>query len=134
MVFRLVAVTALVMASLLALLLWRSVGTFEDDDLHGVRAELLLQRTARLRRDDAAYRANIRRNESFFRLRGGKFAILVTDTDEPEMVQLARRIGAQIAALQFVFADRPLSLTACVGIALYPVHGSTAEDIVARAD
>lgn len=78
--------------------------------------------------------AVIRRNEMFFRIGGDEFAILVPDTDEEQMVGLARRVSATIAGLRFDFPQPEVSLTATLGIAIYPLHGMTGEEIIARAD
>lgn len=78
--------------------------------------------------------ATVRRNEIFFRIGGDEFAILAPDADEEEMVGLARRVSAKIAALRFDFEGREARITASLGIALYPNHADNSEDIIARAD
>ncbi|HMM55017.1 MAG TPA: diguanylate cyclase [Candidatus Desulfobacillus sp.] len=76
----------------------------------------------------------VRRNEIFFRIGGDEFAILAPDADEEEMIGLARRVSGKIADMTFDFGGRLVQLTASLGIALYPRHASTSEEIVARAD
>ena len=78
--------------------------------------------------------AIVRRNEIFFRIGGDEFAILAPDADEEEMVGLARRVGGKIADMRFQFAGREVRLTASLGIALYPRHAASSEEIIARAD
>ncbi len=78
--------------------------------------------------------AIVRRNEIFFRVGGDEFAILAPDADEEEMVGLARRVGGKIADMCFDFAGREVRLTASLGIALYPKHAASSEEIIARAD
>ncbi len=78
--------------------------------------------------------AIVRRNEIFFRIGGDEFAILVPDADEEEMVGLARRVGGKISDMRFVFSGRDVQLTASLGIALYPKHAASSEEIIARAD
>ncbi len=78
--------------------------------------------------------AIVRRNEIFFRVGGDEFAILAPDADEEEMVGLARRVGGKIADMQFVFSGQEVQLTASLGIALYPKHAASSEEIIARAD
>ncbi|MBI4988445.1 MAG: diguanylate cyclase [Rhodocyclales bacterium] len=78
--------------------------------------------------------AIVRRNEIFFRVGGDEFAILAPDADEEEMVGLARRVGGKIADMRFNFAGRDVQLTASLGIALYPKHAASSEEIIARAD
>ncbi len=76
----------------------------------------------------------VRRNEIFFRVGGDEFAILAPDADEEEMVGLARRVGGKIADMRFNFAGKEVRLTASLGIALYPLHATCSEEIIARAD
>jgi len=76
----------------------------------------------------------VRRNEIFFRVGGDEFAILAPDADEEEMVGLARRVGGKIADMRFNFAGKEVCLTASLGIALYPLHATSSEEIIARAD
>lgn len=78
--------------------------------------------------------ATVRRNEIFFRVGGDEFAILAPDADEEEMVGLARRVGGKIADMRFTFGGQEVQLTASLGIALYPVHAASSEEIIARAD
>ena len=76
----------------------------------------------------------VRRNEIFFRIGGDEFAILAPDTSEEEMIGLARRVGSKISDMRFSFGGREAQLTASLGIALYPKHAQTGEEIIARAD
>lgn len=78
--------------------------------------------------------AIVRRNEIFFRVGGDEFAILAPDADEEEMIGLARRVGGKISDMRFVFSGRDVQLTASLGIALYPKHAVSSEEIIARAD
>ncbi len=78
--------------------------------------------------------AIVRRNEIFFRVGGDEFAILAPDADEEEMVGLARRVGGKISDMRFLFSGRDVQLTASLGIALYPKHAASSEEIIARAD
>lgn len=76
----------------------------------------------------------IRRNELFFRLGGDEFAVLVPDTDQKALAELARRIVDGIEALRFSFGGREVTLTASLGIALYPHHAWNGEQLMAAAD
>jgi diguanylate cyclase (GGDEF)-like protein len=76
----------------------------------------------------------IRRNELFFRVGGDEFCVLVPDADAEDLTGLARRIVEGIGALRFVFSGRPASLTASLGLALYPDHASHGEALIAAAD
>lgn len=76
----------------------------------------------------------IRRNEMFCRLGGDEFGVLVPETGEAELCELARRVLDVIDGLQFEFGGRAVGLGASIGIALYPSHASNAEALVAAAD
>lgn len=76
----------------------------------------------------------VRRNESFFRIGGDEFAVLALDTSEEEMILLAHRVGSKIAELRLHFDGREAQVTASLGIALYPKHASSSEEIIACAD
>lgn len=76
----------------------------------------------------------IRRNETFFRLGGDEFAVLVPDADDAGLQELARRIVEGVASLRFEFDGQPASLTASLGIGLFPRHASDGERLVAVAD
>lgn len=78
--------------------------------------------------------AMIRRDEIFCRLGGDEFAVLAPDTAEQSLQELARRIVEAIASLRFDFGGRTVSLTASLGIAVFPEHASDAERLIAAAD
>jgi len=79
--------------------------------------------------------ATIRRNETIFRLGGDEFAVLAPDTNEEQMIGLARRVSNTISAMSFDFGDgRKIQITASLGIAIYPVDADTSEILIARAD
>lgn len=78
--------------------------------------------------------AMIRRDEIFFRLGGDEFAVLAPDTEVRALQELARRIVEAIAALRFEFDGRTISLTASLGIAVFPEHAGDAERLIAVAD
>jgi len=76
----------------------------------------------------------VRRNEILARLGGDEFSVLVPDAGEEEASRLAERIIRAISQIPFHFEGQNLRLTTSLGIAMYPVHGSNAEDLVAHAD
>lgn len=76
----------------------------------------------------------VRRNEIISRLGGDEFAVLVPDASEDEAVHLAERIIRAISQIPFRFDGQNLRLTTSLGIALYPLHGANAEDLIAHAD
>lgn len=74
----------------------------------------------------------IRRNEVFVRLGGDEFAVLAPETSDIE--GLAKRIVTAIARIRFSFEGRMLRLSGSAGVAVFPDHAATAEDLIARAD
>lgn len=78
--------------------------------------------------------AQVRRNEVFARLGGDEFAILCPNVTAAEVQSLAERIVRAIARIPFDFEGNQLRLTCSLGIALYPTHAGTSEDLVAYAD
>ena len=78
--------------------------------------------------------AQVRRNEMFARLGGDEFAILAPDISDEEARAFAERIVRAIARIPFSFEGKNLRLTCSLGVAIYPDHATTAEDLVAHAD
>ncbi len=76
----------------------------------------------------------IRRNEIFSRIGGDEFAILTPRANEDETAKLAERIIRAIGQIPFRFEGQNLRLTTSLGIALYPLHGKNAEELIAHAD
>ncbi|MEK7413843.1 MAG: EAL domain-containing protein, partial [Planctomycetota bacterium] len=78
--------------------------------------------------------AQVRRNETFCRLGGDEFAVLIPNTSENEAQALAERIVRSIAQIPFEFDGQSLRLTSSLGIAFYPRHANSAEELIAHAD
>ena len=78
--------------------------------------------------------AQVRRNELFARLGGDEFAILAPDMTDQEASVVAERIVRAIGRIPFSFEGNHLRLTCSLGVAIYPDHAPTAEDLVAHAD
>ena len=76
----------------------------------------------------------VRRNEFFARLGGDEFAILVPSCNETELSFLANRLVSAVSSIQFAVDGHNLRLSSSLGIALYPQHAETAEDLIAHAD
>jgi predicted signal transduction protein with EAL and GGDEF domain len=68
------------------------------------------------------------------RLGGDEFTTLVLDIESPEdAVHVARRLGA-LMRIPFVVEDREVTLTASIGIAVYPEDGLDAATLLKHAD
>ncbi|WP_290636864.1 EAL domain-containing protein [Aquisalimonas sp.] len=76
----------------------------------------------------------VRGGEVFARLGGDEFAILAEISSDDEPTHLAKRILHAITAIPLRFRGSNLRLTASLGIALFPAHGTEADDLVAHAD
>jgi len=78
--------------------------------------------------------SQVRRNEIFSRLGGDEFAILVPDISDNLLRVLAERIVRSIALLKFQYEGQSLRLTTSLGIAVFPDHAETVEELIAHAD
>jgi diguanylate cyclase (GGDEF)-like protein len=76
----------------------------------------------------------VRRKEILSRLGGDEFAVLMPQSSKEDALKLAERIIRGIAQIPFRFEGQNLRLTTSLGIALYPQHGTGAEELVSRAD
>lgn len=76
----------------------------------------------------------VRRSEVFARLGGDEFALLLPDVEKGEIEVLAERIVRSISQIPFRFEGQNLRLTTSLGIAVYPIHATNAEELIAHAD
>lgn len=76
----------------------------------------------------------VRRSEIFARLGGDEFALLLPDAEKAEIEVLAERIVRSISQIPFRFEGQNLRLTTSLGIAIYPLHATNAEELIAHAD
>ena len=79
-------------------------------------------------------RSHLRRNEFLARIGGDEFALLVSDISDQNLRSLADRLMRTLGALTFNQGDVRLSLTSSLGIATYPAHASTPQELIAQAD
>jgi predicted signal transduction protein with EAL and GGDEF domain len=70
----------------------------------------------------------------FSRLGGDEFAILAPDISDEEATAFSERIVRAIARIPFIFEGNSLRLTCSLGVAIYPDHATTSEDLVSHAD
>ena len=81
----------------------------------------------------AALRDEVRGGDAVFRQGGDEFAVVVPEANAEEAEEVAGRLRNRIAHRGFGSdVDRPVS--AAAGFAMYPVDGSTAEDLLGFAD
>ena len=98
-----------------------------DNMGHKAGDELLISIADRLR-------GSIRENDTVARLGGDEFAIVQTGIrSESDAAVLARRIIARIAT-PFAIMDRQVNVSVSIGIACAPGHGTTTDELLAKAD
>ena len=68
------------------------------------------------------------------RLGGDEFGVILSHANAEEAVAVARKILAHINAMQFPVGDRVHKISASIGVALFPEHGSEVQDLLARTD
>ncbi len=79
-------------------------------------------------------RACVRQTDTVLRFGGDEFVIVVTDaTSEPAARTVADHV-LSATSRPFRVAEQEVSISASVGIALFPTHGARAEDLVRAAD
>lgn len=76
----------------------------------------------------------VRGIEMFARVGGDEFALIAALGQSDDVSALPVRIISKIASIPFRFRNTNLRLTASVGVAIYPEHGNTVEDLIAHAD
>jgi diguanylate cyclase (GGDEF)-like protein len=75
----------------------------------------------------------VRERDSIARLGGDEFLLIMEGADDAGAHDIARRVGAVLAAPVQVGELRP-SVSATMGAAICPDHGATADELVRRAD
>jgi diguanylate cyclase (GGDEF)-like protein len=72
-----------------------------------------------------------RRIDTAARIGGEEFAVVLPDSDQHAAYILAERMRREVRE---TFASDPSRLTISLGVATFPVHATTAESLIARAD
>jgi diguanylate cyclase (GGDEF)-like protein len=111
-------------------LLWCDIDHFKDinDSLGHRTGDLFLKRVA------DAFRVEVRRGEILARLGGDEFGVLMPEASMEDAAALARRLLESVRRETAAIKSRGLRTTASIGLVAFPEHGSTAEDILTRAD
>lgn len=76
----------------------------------------------------------VRASDVVARLGGDEFAVIIRECDAEGATVAAKKICAQLGALEFPVRGRNHSISASIGIALFPRHGTTVHDLMANAD
>ncbi len=98
----------------------------EVNDRHGhLEGDVVLRRVGRLLEE------HCRRSDVVARYGGDEFVLLMPETELDQARQLANKLRALIAGDPLL---RQRNITASFGIAVFPAHGTTPEEILERAD
>jgi len=96
------------------------------NDFHGhLEGDLVLQRVARI------LEQNCRRSDVVARYGGDEFVVLMPETNVEQGHQIAAKLRAWIDSDPVL---RERSITASFGLATFPLHGSTPQDLIQVAD
>ncbi len=76
----------------------------------------------------------LRSEELVARLGGDEFAAVISPVSPQTVESVARRLLATIARITVPLPDRVIHLSASCGIALFPEHGTTVEELLVAAD
>lgn len=101
---------------------------YVNDSLgHQVGDELLRKLAGRIRR-------RLRKTDLIARLGGDEFALLLSPADADQAQTVAGVLLKEIRAQLVPSGQQSAGTTASIGIALFPQHGRTAEELVSNAD
>jgi diguanylate cyclase (GGDEF)-like protein/PAS domain S-box-containing protein len=111
-------------------ILWLDLDAFKDvNDALGHKAgDFLLGKVARTLSE------TVRSDSLVARLGGDEFAVLIPDADEATALAAAERLVRAIADLQVELDGHVFGTSACMGIVLFPDHGTNIDDLLSRAD
>lgn len=68
------------------------------------------------------------------RIGGDEFAVLLSDITAQDTMEIAAKLNEALASQYHVQNDKIESLSASIGIAMYPTHGSTPDTLFKQAD
>jgi diguanylate cyclase (GGDEF)-like protein/PAS domain S-box-containing protein len=99
------------------------------NDSYGHKAgDLILEALGEL------FKTNIRREDIACRYGGEEFVVVMPGASLKTAEERAEIIRSQIAALRVHYENWNIHVTVSVGVAAYPLHGTTGEDVLIRAD
>lgn len=77
----------------------------------------------------------LRDSDSVARIGGDEFAVVLAETSGASgALESAERASSSALSLQRVIADVPIHVSASIGIAMYPDHGSSIDELLQHAD
>lgn len=78
--------------------------------------------------------AALRSTDTLGRLGGDEFGIILPRVESGEAEQVAQMLLATLARAELIQGSRYSHVSASIGIALFPVHGASPSELLARAD
>ncbi len=87
-----------------------------------------------LRKVSSVIRKTVRKADMAGRYGGEEFVLYLHNTDESLAIQVAERLRMMIRQTRFVFDGKEIGVTASLGIACYPAHGASSEELLRHAD
>lgn len=101
---------------------------FVNDELgHRAGDELLIKLAELLR-------STLRESDIIARVGGDEFSVLIPDAKEADYLAAAERVLTAVRELRLPVGDQIVRITASIGVASYPGHGLTAEELLSQAD
>jgi diguanylate cyclase len=98
-----------------------------NDSLGHHAGDRMLQEVA------ARLRALVRESDTVARLGGDEFAVMLLNTDAQLATAMGRKLLNRLNE-PYVVQDRPLVVSASIGVAAFPEHGTAADSMLQKAD
>ena len=98
-----------------------------NDSLGHHAGDRMLQEVA------ARLRAHVRESDTVARLGGDEFAVMLLNTDAQLATAMGRKLLNRLNE-PYVIQDRPLVVSASIGVAAFPEHGTAADSMLQKAD
>ncbi|PIT99668.1 MAG: hypothetical protein COT74_07685 [Bdellovibrionales bacterium CG10_big_fil_rev_8_21_14_0_10_45_34] len=98
-----------------------------DENGHRVGSQILA-------RVGNLFKRNIRSTDYAFRYGGDEYLLILVGAGSTDAQMVAERIRQQVAEMTFEFKGNLLSVTLSIGVASYPDHALTKEQIIEMAD
>ncbi len=76
----------------------------------------------------------IRSGDTTARLGGDEFAVILPEINADGAIEVAKKILNNVSSLNLTYDNRNHRVSASIGIALFPEHGSNVHDLLAAAD
>ena len=81
----------------------------------------------------ARLRAMVRESDTVARLGGDEFAVMLLNADAERATAMGRKLLTRLNE-PYVIQDRPFVISASIGVATFPAHGTAADSILQKAD